>query len=97
MGGGSGGGRGRVVGSGGGSGGGGGEWRCILTVSSLYPHCILTVSSLYPSKERRREGLERGGEMKTGRSKMCKNASITITNFQNTIQVYACMSSVSTT
>ena len=32
--------------------GGGGQWRCILTVSSLYPHCILTVSSLYPSKER---------------------------------------------
>ena len=22
--------------------------RCILNVSSLYPHCILTVSSLYP-------------------------------------------------
>ena len=22
--------------------------RCILTLSSLYPHCILTVSSLYP-------------------------------------------------
>ena len=22
--------------------------RCILTVSSLYPHCILIVSSLYP-------------------------------------------------
>ena len=35
-----------------GDGGGGGGWRCILTVSSLYPHCILTVSSLYPSKER---------------------------------------------
>ena len=31
---------------------GGGGWRCILTVSSLYPHCILTVSSLYPSKQR---------------------------------------------
>ena len=66
-------------------------------VSSLYPHCILTVSLLYPSKERRREGLETGGEMRKRRRKMRKNASITITNFQNAIQVYACMSSVSTT
>ena len=92
-------------------GGGGGGWRCILTVSSLYPHCILTVSSMYPSKERclrrqrrrgrrkdeeEEEGLERE-EMRKRRRKMRKNASITITNFQNAIQVYARMSSVSTT
>ena len=45
---------------------------------------------------RRREGLERE-EMMKRRRKMRKNASITITNFQNVIQVYARMSSVSTT
>ena len=47
-----------------------------VTVSPLYPHCILTVSLLYPSKERRREGLETGGEMRKRRRKMRKNASI---------------------
>ena len=41
--------------------------------------------------------MERGGEMRKKRRKICKNASITITNFQYAIQVYACMSSVSTT
>ena len=46
---------------------------------------------------RRREGLERGGEMKRRRRKMRKNASITITNFQDAIQENVRMSSVSTT
>ena len=43
-------------------GGGGGGWRCILTVSSLYPHCILTVSlQREVSAEAKKEG---GGKMR---------------------------------
>ena len=34
-------------------------------------------------RRRSREGLERGGEMRKRRRKMRKNASITITKFQN--------------
>ena len=80
--------------------------HCIPTQSSLYPHCIPPKRGVCGGKEggrgggkirRRREGLERGGEMRKRRRKMRKNASITITNFQNAIQVYARMSSVSTT
>ena len=45
----------------------------------------------------RRRHKEEEGRIGKRRRKMCKNASITITNFQNAIQVYACMSNVSTT